>query len=530
MRKPSARWRSSRRALHLSAPYLLGTAVVLVTLGAAQLAVTQRARVDLANYTTGLLVHAEDVARASVDGLNRGLRISAEPCGPSDLAELRLIAFHSRYIKDVGRVISGRLLCTAMWGRLPTPVELAPPHRVVRGYSLWRSVPAPGDDRIKVDLASYGNAIVTTAPTAFDRVSMPVGSIGALVISRDGKHHFQSFGDAFDLTLSKDGLAAPLAGHISTRACSNEFDICVVSQAQAGSLLGQPSWIVASILALALVGGGGLGALLKVSQGRRRALHRMLARAIRHGDIDLVYQPLRRLSDRRMVGVEALARWRTLAGVDVPPDTFVPMAEEQGLGTALAKLVIVKSLEEMGPRLRRGDGFYASINLSAQDILDSELRHFLSEQTEAFGVSPADVVLEFTERSTASQQDLADALGQLDQAGFRVYLDDFGTGYSNFAYLADLPLAGLKMDRRFTRAMGTLSPASYAVEAICAMAKALRLPLVAEGVETELQALAMHRLVPEAVGQGWLLGKPCKADSLPDDMLGLTSNGSPAPA
>lgn len=530
MRKPSARWRSSRRALHLSAPYLMGTAVVLLTLGAAQLAVTQRAKVDLANYTAGLLAHAEDVARASVDGLNRVLRISAEPCSPKDLAELRLIAFYSRYIKDVGRVVNGRLLCTAMWGRLPTPVELALPHRMVRGYSLWRSVPAPGDDRIRVDLASYGNAIVTTAPTAFDRVSMPLGSIGALVITRDGKHRFQNFGDAIDLTMGDGGLAPPLAGHISTRACSNEFDICVVSRAQAGSVWDQPSWTVAAILALALVGGGGLGALLKASQGRRRALHRMLARAIRHGDIDLVYQPLRRLSDRRMVGVEALARWRTLSGVDVPPDTFVPMAEQQGLGAALAKLVIVKSLEEMGHRLRRGDGFYASINLSAQDILDSELRHFLSEQTEAFGVSPTAVVLELTERSTASHQELADALGKLEQAGFRVYLDDFGTGYSNFAYLADLPLAGLKMDRRFTRAMGTLSPASNAVEAICALAKALKLPLVAEGVETELQALAIHRLVPEAVGQGWLLGKPCKADSLPDDVLELSSSGDPAPA
>jgi sensor c-di-GMP phosphodiesterase-like protein len=162
--------------------------------------------------------------------------------------------------------------------------------------------------------------------------------------------------------------------------------------------------------------------------------------------------------------------------------------------------------------------------------LDSELRHFLAEQTKAFGVSPADVVLEFTERSTASQQKLADALRQLERAGFRVYLDDFGTGYSNFAYLADLPLAGLKMDRCFTKAMGTLSPASYAVEAICAMAKALKLPLVAEGVETELQASAMHRLVPEAVGQGWLLGRPCKSDSLPDDEPGSPNSGCPAPA
>lgn len=515
MRKSSAKRRSLRWALLRSAPFLLGIAVVASTLAAAQLAVTQRAKVELADYTVVLLEHAQDVARAGVDGLNKALLIDAAPCGDEDLAELRLIAFHSRYIKDVGRLSNGRLICTAIWGRLPTPVKLVAPNRLVRGYSLWRSVAAPGDGRIKVDLASYGNAIVTTAPTAFERVAVPMEGGGALVVTRDGRHRFQSFGAVQEMSRGTNGALTPSAGHVATRACSSEFDICVVAQAASGSLWNEPSWTVTSILALALAGGAGSGALLKVFQGRREALDLMLTRAIRHGDIDLVYQPLRRLSDRQMIGVEVLARWRTLTGSDVSPDTFVPMAEHLKLGTELAKVVVAKSLDEIGWRLRCGDGFYASINLSAQDILSIGLRQFLLAQTKIYGVSASAIVLELTERSTASQQLLIEALRELEQAGFRVYLDDFGTGYSNFAYLADLPLAGLKMDRRLTRAAGTHSPASHAVEAICAMAKALKLPLVAEGVETEQQAIAMCRLVPDAVGQGWFLGKPCKAGALP---------------
>lgn len=249
------------------------------------------------------------------------------------------------------------------------------------------------------------------------------------------------------MSLGTNGALTPSAGHVATRACSSEFDICVVAQAASGSLWNEPSWTVTSILALALAGGAGSGALLKVFQGRREALDLMLTRAIRHGDIDLVYQPLRRLSDRQMIGVEVLARWRTLTGSDVSPDTFVPMAEHLKLGTELAKVVVAKSLDEIGWRLRCGDGFYASINLSAQDILSIGLRQFLLAQTKIYGVSASAIVLELTERSTASQQLLIEALRELEQAGFRVYLDDFGTGYSNFAYLADLPLAGLKMDQ-----------------------------------------------------------------------------------
>jgi sensor c-di-GMP phosphodiesterase-like protein len=106
-------------------------------------------------------------------------------------------------------------------------------------------------------------------------------------------------------------------------------------------------------------------------------------------------------------------------------------------------------------------------------------------------------------------------MARLRQHGFRFYIDDFGTGYSNFAYLAELPLDGIKMDRRFTRAIGTQSASSQIIDTICAMAKSLKIDFVVEGVETQSQIDHMARLMPDAVGQGWHIGLPVRAQLIP---------------
>ena len=125
------------------------------------------------------------------------------------------------------------------------------------------------------------------------------------------------------------------------------------------------------------------------------------------------------------------------------------------------------------------------------------------------------VVLEITERSTTRHSDLADGMARLREDGYPFYIDDFGTGYSNFAYLAELPLDAIKMDQRFTRAIGTGSAISQIIEAICTMTRTLEIGLVVEGVETEEQAQVMFELMPSAIAQGWLLGRPVEVDALP---------------
>lgn len=512
MPKAASRWRYVRKALYTWSPSVLGAAMFLSTLTGAQLVLVYIASTELHDHTTLLLRHAEEVAQASIDGLTRATETGKLPCSEADLAELRLIAFQARYIKDVGRIIEGKVTCTAAWGLLASPVVLPQPSNTVEGYSLWRRVRAPVDGRVVVDMAARSGVLVTTSPDAFSRVGETGAAIESVLTTRDYGYVFQALGGGENSKYPQlEGIGE---GSLQQHLCSSQLDICAWAKRSTPTLLELPGWIIVGVLLLALTGGAGLSALLKALQARRCSLERLVRDAIRHGDIELVYQPLRRLSDGHMVGAEALARWRTDRGADIPPSVFVPMAESQGLGQHLARLVIGRALAEMSVRLRDGGEFYISINLSAQDVLSEEVRDYLVSSAENLDIQFERVVLELTERTTASHTDLAHALTKLTGQGFRIYLDDFGTGYSNFSYLADLPLAGLKMDRQFTCALGTSSPASRAAEAICTMASVLGLTLTAEGVESEEQAKLVRCLAPAAIGQGWLLGRPCSADQL----------------
>ena len=130
---------------------------------------------------------------------------------------------------------------------------------------------------------------------------------------------------------------------------------------------------------------------------------------IRNDRLRVVYQPLRRLSDRGLVGFEALVRWTTASGDDVPPDVFVRLAEASGLGRSLARQVVRKAFTEMAPVLRTDAGLYLGINLTAEDLLDAQFHEYLDEQAAHHGIAATSVVLEITERSTAMRDDLVNA-------------------------------------------------------------------------------------------------------------------------
>jgi len=506
-----------RIALEGRAPFVTLTAIAVlgVTLLTAQAMLVQRDRAVLDAYADRLLLQAESVAAASSLTLEHADALTTAPCTREDLAELRLLAFKSRYVRDVGRLHEDRLICSAAWGILANPAPMPEPDRRVRGYRLWGGVSGIVDARVAADMSAKGDVIVTTSPSAFDRVDQVERGMGALVLTRDARHVFQRFGDVTSLDPFREESWVDLGSTRHSRRCSSTFDICVAARAQQSSLFSESPWILIGLCLLGGFAGSGLGLLISAYQRNRGSLPKQLERAILGDGLTLVYQPLRALADRRLVGVETLSRWRNEQGEQVPPDTFVPMAEHQRLGGALARQVVRKALAELGDRLRADPAFYVSFNVSATDVIDAEFRAYLNSATAQSGVAREQVVLEITERSTTRHSDLADGMARLRKDGYPFYIDDFGTGYSNFAYLAELPLDAIKMDQRFTRAIGTGSAISQIIEAICTMTRTLEIGLVVEGVETEEQAQVMFELMPSAIAQGWLLGRPVEADALP---------------
>ncbi|MCD9007134.1 EAL domain-containing protein [Luteimonas sp. XNQY3] len=511
--------RLSRKGL-LGSDYLIVCILMLVTAGAALLcgqivlARQQQARLDA--YADALLARGLDVAADAGDTLRRAHELHTVPCSPADIVELRFLMFQSRFLRDVGRMRGDHAACSSVWSTIPHLEALPPADLQHEGYRFWKATRNPIDPRIVADVTVYRDVVVTTAPAAFAGMDPPHSGMTAALLSRDGRHTYNTFGDATGLQSPADTGRRLLERTRQVRRCSSRFNICVVAHDRPLGLFAHSPLQAAGLGLLGALAGIGIGLMIVGVRLRRRSLPMQLQRALEGDGLVMHYQPLRTLHDRRLVGVEALARWRSESGQWIEPEVFVAMAEELRLTGTMARQVVRKVLADLGERLRGDDGFYASLNLSVADIADPHFHRYLDEQIRTHGIAANRLVLEITERSTTGHAELAESIGRLRERGYRFYIDDFGTGYSTLAYLARLPIDAIKIDRMFTLAIGTGSPVELIIEPICALARRLRIGLVVEGVENEAQAASVLRLVPDALGQGWLLGRPVPAAQLPE--------------
>ena len=242
-------------------------------------------------------------------------------------------------------------------------------------------------------------------------------------------------------------------------------------------------------------------------------LENRLRRAVERGELYFHYQPKLDLAKRRVVGLEALMRWDGPDGKPVSPAKFVPILEQTGLIVEAGRQALVaasgfhRRLQAQGLKPPR-----IAVNVSA---LQLRRRSFVADVRDALVDAGADgggVDLEITESLLmADVEETIRKLAELRGMGLRIALDDFGTGYSSLAYLSRLPLDALKIDRAFVRGMTEKSADMSIITSIVSLARALRLILVAEGVETEQQANRLLALGCEQ-GQGYLFSRPVAED------------------
>ena len=254
---------------------------------------------------------------------------------------------------------------------------------------------------------------------------------------------------------------------------------------------------------------------LFVAEMRSRQLARIeneaaLRRALDNGEFRLAYQPKVSLQTDRLVGVEALLRWQDPERGLVPPLDFIPLAEETGLIVPIGTWVLHEACTE-ARRWReafpRRPPITTSINVSAHQFV-SGLTGIIREVLASTGVDPTTICLELTESSVMRDPEFAvSTLRDLKALGLKVSIDDFGTGYSSLAYLRRFPLDELKVDKSFVDGLGRDPEATAIVAAVMGMAHALDLSVVAEGVETEAQVLALRGLGCDEA-QGYHYAKP----------------------
>jgi len=240
-----------------------------------------------------------------------------------------------------------------------------------------------------------------------------------------------------------------------------------------------------------------------------------LRHAFDRNEFELYYQPKMDLCTGAIVGVEALLRWHDAERGWIPPEKFIPVAEETGMIIAIGDWVVRETCKQLKlwantPLAHLGIAVNVSVQQFArEDFVDVVLRTLWQH-----GVKPHQLELEITESLLMRNIDgTTAALKRLGAAGLTLSIDDFGTGYSSLGYLRQFPVDALKIDRSFVKDLSTNSDAAAICAAIIAMARELKLKVIAEGVETEAQVkfLRDHRCDQ---AQGYWISHPISAADL----------------
>ena len=247
---------------------------------------------------------------------------------------------------------------------------------------------------------------------------------------------------------------------------------------------------------------------------RRLELRADLQRAMASDQLELHYQPVVDLKSGRPTGVEALLRWRHPERGLVPPDEFIPFAEEMGLIVPIGRWVLregCRQAKALQAALPNDPPLTMAVNLSVKQLQNSDIVADVRDALESSGLEPAHLTLEITETVMMADSDLAvQRLRELKEIGVRLAMDDFGTGYSSLSYLSRFPVDVLKMDRSFLREGAQLETSGLAT-AVVALGDTLELQVVAEGIEQSEQWATLRDLGCD-LGQGFLFARPMDAD------------------
>ncbi|MBF7074106.1 EAL domain-containing protein [Glaciecola sp. MH2013] len=249
---------------------------------------------------------------------------------------------------------------------------------------------------------------------------------------------------------------------------------------------------------------------LKIASERRLILEEALTRAIEREQFELYIQPIYNLDTNEIVKAEALLRWHISENEMVSPEVFIPIAEQNGQIVTIGRWVISEVCKLLAKLDVDGIHVPISLNLSPRQISDRHLFEFIHNSVTKNKVSAGLLELEITEGVLVDNHDkVRKLLQELREMGVTVAIDDFGTGYSSLSYLKYLPIDSLKIDQSFVFDLAKNSDDQAIVLAVIAMAKSLKLGVVAEGIETDLQKqfLKQHDCL---IGQGFLLSKPLK--------------------
>jgi diguanylate cyclase (GGDEF)-like protein len=255
----------------------------------------------------------------------------------------------------------------------------------------------------------------------------------------------------------------------------------------------------------------------------RWTMERDLRLAIGTDELRLHYQPTFSSTTRSIVGFEALLRWHHPVRGNIPPMSFIPVAEENGMIVTIGTWVLEEACRTA---MAWSSPKRIAVNLSAAQLGSGELPTQVTDILRRTGLPPGRLELEVTETMLISDHcQVLDTLRELRDMGVQIACDDFGTGYSSFSYIQNLAFDRIKIDQSFVRALGVSPTAPRIVQAILALARSLDMEVTAEGVESEQQFAMLRELGCDEI-QGFLLGEPMPPEAIPETLRTTVTAGN----
>jgi sensor c-di-GMP phosphodiesterase-like protein len=303
---------------------------------------------------------------------------------------------------------------------------------------------------------------------------------------------------------------------IYRKYCSASHAVCVVTAEHLADVYRSTFSAQIGYSAMGAFAGLSLALVIALLYSRANSLGYQLLRAVRRNSssLQLVYQPILDVGTGRCMGAEALLRWKDQDGASIPPDVFIPIAEQKGFINEVTAFVVRLATEELAHLLRNNENFTLAINVAASDLGDERLFALLKKQVHLVGIRSCQVALELTERSTADLAFVRAGIRRLRAEGYEVHIDDFGIGFSSLSYIDQLQVNAIKIDRAFTRTIGTDAMNVSILSQMVEMASSLDLKIVVEGVETKTQRDYLAANVTTLLAQGWYYSQPLTAEAL----------------
>jgi sensor c-di-GMP phosphodiesterase-like protein len=453
-------------------------------------------------------------ARSLLDSLQH----SASPaCSDAELKNLRQLVYGSDYLKDAGRIRGGKVECSASEGHPAHPMsEFKAGQAQADGTVIYGNLASGQDQSLRRTAIQRGDVFVV--------LGSHLPELGGRMPIRWAIEPYPAATGAASSLPASEAPSDEVGRHggtIVASHCSAILSNCVVASMDVDDARHVESTIIGATSVAGGIAGVFLGIALCGMHRRSLTLHQQLKHALAHEQLHLAYQPIVNLATGKIVGAEALARWTRPDGVSVSPGDFIKTAEDHGFIGSLTNLVMRRALNEFGEVLEKLPEFRLNINIAAADLMDPLFLPMIEDAVQKAKVRPSSITLEVTETSAANHEDALESIRVLRRMGFGISIDDFGTGYSNLSYLLYLSADSIKIDKAFTRTIGTDAVTAGILPQIISMARTLNLAVVVEGIESPSQADYFPTDKLRIYGQGWLYGRPVPAGEF-FSLIGVT--------